>query len=261
MAKMFLLFESVIVDTFSEFQSGIDELILIDKEEGDVFYKNNSLDEVENYYELYQQYTQENQVRAKYLEQLTPSTANPKTIDELAQVFPNSAAGFFGIIFPKLGIDEKFCVRNNIEFMEFKLFFSSLLFASLSSSNFSKLKKDCFPKIDFCGESEQQLLSFGDGKFFRQCIEQLYILQNQIKDWKTGVFNYQDVIKNTALNISPESSSTMGKYKHERLFSTPKGGSSYFDLHIKLGNLRIYILEDNDNKKIFVGYIGPHLTI
>jgi len=257
MAKMFLLIESVIGMNFSDFQSGIDDLILIEKEKNDVFYKNDSLNYVDNYGELYQQYNQENQFRAKYLEQLTPTTANPKSIHELAQVFPNSVVGFFGMVFPKLGIDIRFCVWNNPKFIEFKLFYQTLI----SASNFSDYKEDCFPNIVFCDNSAQQLIAFGAGKFFVQCLGQFVILEAYLKTWTEGSFNLSDINKATALNISPESQTTMGKFKHERLFSLPNGGSGVFELHIKLGDKRIHILEDNVNKKVMVGYIGPHLTI
>lgn len=257
MTSMFLLYESVDQITFENFQLGIDDLISIEKDDDDRFYKNSSLDQVENYYELYEDFSQDNQFRAEYLEKLIPSEFDPNSIEELSIVLPNKVAGFFGINFPQLGIDENFCVHNDEKFRVFKKHYFSLI----DCTNFSFLKEDFFPNIVFCGKAEEQLKAYGKGKLFYQCLEQLKILENYSKDWNEGNFSYRDLNATTAINLSPESNTTMNKYRAERVFSLPNGKTAIFELHIKLGEVRIHILEDNTTKKIMVGYIGKHLSI
>ena len=82
-----------------------------------------------------------------------------------------------------------------------------------------------------------------------------------MNSWSEGHFQYQDLNASTAITISPESRTTMRQHKAERIFTLPNGGTAIFELHIKLGDIRIHILEDNTSKKILVGYIGKHLTI
>lgn len=254
---MFLLNESIEEVSFNQFQLGIDDLILIEKKDNDFFYKNSGVVQLKNYFELYQKYSQENQFRSTYLEQLSPSESNPKSVAELSAVFPNKISGFFGINFPQLDIDEKYCIQNNKKFTEFK----SQYVALIDNNNFSYLKEDCFPNIIFCPDAEDQLKYYGTGKYFSQCISQFRILDNYLMSWKEGIFQYQDLNDSTAITISPESRTTMGKHGAERVFTLPNGGTAVFELHIKLGDIRIHILEDNASKKIMIGYIGKHLTI
>ncbi|WBX78132.1 hypothetical protein PG911_07705 [Tenacibaculum ovolyticum] len=249
--------ESIEGIEFQNFQEGIDNLLSINIQENDSFHKNREIDNVEAYYDLYQDFSQENQNRAKYLEQLTPLEENPKTVEELKAIFPQSIFGFLGINFPQLDIDKRFCTNNNKTFLEFKKYWSTLI----THENFTELKNECFSKIIFCDSSEEQLKNYGNGKYFHQCIQQFIELEIYLKSWTNGSFNYQDLKEKTSITLSPESATTMNKYKSERVFSLPQGGTAVFELHIKLGDIRIHILQDNSSKKIMIGYIGKHLTI
>ena len=257
MASLILLKESIDGLNAQKFQSGIDDLILIERGRLDFFYKNSELEKVEAYYDLYQSFSQENQARCKFLEQLTPHEKKPKSLKELQVVFPNAVFGFLGINFPQLGINEKFCVNTNKVFSEFKSHWQTLI----THNNFSELKLECFPNIIFCDNSEDQLKNYGTGRYFNQCLGQFIELESYLKEWTQGNFRYQDLKNKTNITLSPESATTMRKYKNERIFSLPNGKKDVFELHIKLGDIRIHVLEDNYQKKMMIGYIGPHLTI
>lgn len=256
MSKLFLLYESISEITFENFQSGIDDLILIELEENDLLYKNSSLNNLENYYELYQRPSQDNQFRAEFLEKINFYEVDPKSIAELVEVFPNKVSGFFGINFPQFDIKIDYCVQNNDKFKEFKNFYLSLI----DCSNFSDFKKDYFPNIIFCDKAEYQLKSYGNSKIFFQCLEQFIILEKYLKTWTDGNFSYKELKTSTTIDLSLESATTMGKFSNERVFSLPNGGTAVFELHMKLGEIRIHVLEDNVTKKIMIGYIGKHLT-
>ena len=49
------------------------------------------------------------------------------------------------------------------------------------------------------------------------------------------------------------------KKKVERMFKLPNGRTECFELHIKTGNLRFHFFPEN--LKIYIGYIGVHLSI
>lgn len=256
MTNLFLLNESISDISFSNFQIGLDDLILLDSSENDFFHKHSSIYNLDNYLKLCQDFSQSNQARIKYLEQLNNSTNNPKSIEDLKAIHPRSAVGFLGVDFPQLYIDQKLCVNNKESFDSLRAYYIRFI----DFNNFNFLKKFCFPKITFCGHSEAQLTSYGSGKKFYQCLEQFSILQEYLNNWEDGDFSYQNLKASTAIDLSPESKSTMDKYSQERVFQLPDGGTDVFELHIKLGDIRIHILEDNPKKMMMIGYIGSHLN-
>jgi hypothetical protein len=257
MASMFLINESIDKIEFGQFQSGVDELIMIEKNSFDFFYKNDGLYNLKNYHDLYQNYSQENQFRAQYLEKLGSIKVAPKSLRELSTIFKGKPSGFFGINFPQLNINIKYCISNNEEFIDFKKF----LLSTVNHTNFSDFKEELFPNIIFCDNSENQMIGYGNGKYFYQCLEQFILLEKYLKNWKEGNFSYKDLFIKTSITLSPESKSTMNNYGAEREFKLPSGERATFELHIKLGNIRIHVLEDNTLKKIMIGYIGNHLKL
>ena len=92
-----------------------------------------------------------------------------------------------------------------------------------------------------------------------QIINRLKSLNDYAEHWKTGDFSYEDVNATTDLRISPESNNTIKNYGSLRRFTIPNQGKKLFDLHIKTGNLRFHFYPDNNNRKIYIGYIGKHL--
>ncbi len=63
----------------------------------------------------------------------------------------------------------------------------------------------------------------------------------------------------TNLRVSGESDSTMRFYSGQRRFKLPDGRRELFEAHIKIGDLRFHFYPDNQEHKVYVGYIGPHL--
>lgn len=88
-------------------------------------------------------------------------------------------------------------------------------------------------------------------------------LNNYIADyWISGDFNEGDVSSKTSLTITDESDTVKQNpnLKQQRYFHIPGFGGQYCFLHIKKGHLRIHIFVDNTTKRVFVPYIGPHLS-
>lgn len=115
-----------------------------------------------------------------------------------------------------------------------------------------------FEKIVLCPDVESHLKN--TISHFSQIKQTLKELERYCKEnWTIGSFSYQDARKK-GLDISPESDSTMKqeKFKNARKFKLPDGRTECFELHLKLGDVRIHIFPDN--LKIYVGYIGTHLS-
>lgn len=120
-------------------------------------------------------------------------------------------------------------------------------------------RTEFFPNIELCQEVEQQLDKIGISKILFQIIDRLKTLNEHVKDWKNGDFDYENLNQTTNLRISPESHSTIRKFGSIRKFTVPGQGKKVFDLHIKTGDLRFHFYPDNDAKKVYIGYIGKHL--
>jgi hypothetical protein len=118
-----------------------------------------------------------------------------------------------------------------------------------------------FKRIELCLGVKTQLESIG---YTEQILEKLLILDKYCQDyWIGGSFSYMNANQRVALNISPESDSTMNdaKKKQMRMFKLPNGKTECFELHIKTGDLRFHFFPDNNSLKIYIGYIGAHLPI
>jgi hypothetical protein len=121
-------------------------------------------------------------------------------------------------------------------------------------------REEFFPNLILCGSVEQQLTTtFGiRSRYFNQLIDRLKKLDTFAREWTTGSFSDKK-LKEYGLNVSGETEYTMKKYGRERRFRLPGGGRAYFEKHIKTGELRFHFLPDEENHRIYVGYIGPHL--
>lgn len=99
------------------------------------------------------------------------------------------------------------------------------------------------------------------------CVKRLYediiSLEKYICDgnWN-GVFNEYDVSKKTVMTISDESDAVKdnSKLRNSRQFYVPSKGKVYCFLHIKEGAFRFYLYPDEDTKKVYIVYVGSHLS-
>lgn len=120
-------------------------------------------------------------------------------------------------------------------------------------------RSEFFPNLILCGDVKRQLKNVGMSGFLNQIIERLRTLDTFAANWKTGAFNLDRLNAKTNLRASKESASTMNLYGASRRFKLPDGRRELFEIHIKTGNFRFHFYPDNQEKKVYVGYIGPHL--
>lgn len=258
MSNFFLLNEALPQDNFEEFKGGFSELIIIDKEKDDLFLRHDSLWQLDIINDLYLNYTaQEESVICKFIEQLSPTENYFNNSKEFDEEYKEDSNGFLGINFSHLAIEDERRIRDNKEYFTFN--HNNLW--DVNFRNFWKKRERLFPNLIMCGQVQNQISLIGNSGYFSQIIDKLKEFDTAINNWNTGNFNYRDMNTGYALRISPESNTTMSKYGNERICQLPNGGTDFFELHIKTGDLRFHFLPDNNSKKVYVGYIGPHLTI
>ena len=120
-------------------------------------------------------------------------------------------------------------------------------------------RKEYFPNLLFGSDMEAQLQKIGLSNKHNRVFNSLKQMDGFCISWQSGGFSLEDFKSQTLLDASYESASTMQKFFVERKFRLPDGKKVQFELHVKLPDLRIYILPDIDTKTLTVGYIGKHL--
>lgn len=256
MSNFFTINEALDVKTYDLFLSYCRDLVAIQRLPEDIFLKHNSLFNLSHIEQLYSNYSkQEESVIAVFLEQLKPSNNYLDTVAKIDANFPGEDNGFLGGDFSKTAIVLDRQIKNNEDYINF----NSINLWNVNFRNFWFKREKLFPNLTFCGDVENQILMIGASSYFNQIIDRLKEFNYAVRNWTTGDFSYREINKSHSLRISPESDRTLARYRNERVFSLPEGGTECFDLHIKTGDLRFHFYANNSTKKIYVGYIGAHL--
>ncbi|WP_413586043.1 hypothetical protein [Bdellovibrio sp. HCB274] len=120
-------------------------------------------------------------------------------------------------------------------------------------------KGDVYPHLTFSPEVKDQLAGYTtpQQQFFQQAMMRLNEINNYCQTWSSGPCTILSDIP----NISPESLSTMQAYGELRKFPDDSGSYKLCELHARItpGPGRIHFYPLPDQKKIFIGYIGPKL--
>lgn len=117
-----------------------------------------------------------------------------------------------------------------------------------------------FPNLIFCENVRRQIQALLSGTpQLSGIVERLLALETYCKNWDGDGFDRR--VLPPQYGCSPESSQTLNRFGNQREFECPDGKRRLFDLHLKglRGHWRIHIWPDAANRKIIVGYIGPHL--
>lgn len=114
------------------------------------------------------------------------------------------------------------------------------------------------PHLVFCDRAEEHVsaLSAGEPKL-EQAIRRLREIDVAASHWQSGEFP----AGNVPGKPSPESRATLNQFGRDREFLCTDGVRRVFTLHLKLTPeaWRIHILPDTVNRRVWIGYIGPHL--
>lgn len=256
MSNFFLLNEAIVSKDFESFKEGMYELIGIVKEEGDEFYKHESLYSLSVYEHLCLNYGGFfEKTIAIFIEQLQMSKEYIDCEEVFDKMFAGMLNAFLGIDFSETKISQQRQINNNDSYQKFN-------FDNLWNVTYRTLwlkREKLFPNLILCGEVKNQISRIGESSQFNQILERLKEFDHACSSWGKAQFNYKEINKQFALRISGESEQTMASYGNERIFSLPTGGTETFELHIKTGDFRFHFYPDNKNHKVFIGYIGKHL--
>lgn len=126
-----------------------------------------------------------------------------------------------------------------------------------------------YPLLILCGKSKQQLSKWSAcTTIFNQVKKSLLALSSFSEKWQSGQFPFYSIdnLKKSGMpyRVSCESECVHNNpaLKKERMFWLPSGVECFFEDHIKLANgYRIHFYPHYTEKKIYVGYIGPHLRL
>lgn len=256
MNNFFLFNDAVKTTEITTLKEGLSELVAIERDKEDSFKKHASIWNIPTFELLFADYGQAEQAIVKFIEQLTtiePYLDCEETFDEC---YPNEGNAFLGIDFSTTSISINRQIVNDYNFRVFK---DSNLW-NISFRNLWSKSGKLFPNLVLCGDVQEQISRIGESSHFNQIVERLKALNNAVGQWNSGDFSYKEINGKFALTISPESTQTMAKYGNERKFKLPSGEVEYFELHIKTGDLRFHFYPDQKDKKVYVGYIGPHLS-
>ena len=259
MNNFFLLNEAIDIKDFNAFKMGLSELVVLEKADDDLMMKHESVYSLAIMNDLYSNFGYDEQIISTFIEQLssTPDYIEDEVVFDT--IYPNDANGFLGIDFTGVLISELKQITDSRSFASFK----NRNLWDISFRNVRSKRALLFSNLTLCGEVEAQISKIGDSSFLNQIVDRLRSLDEAVAVWKkeSGDFSYKSVNRNYPLRISPESDQTMSKYGNERLFSLPNGKRVHFVLHIKTGELRFHFYADNIERNVYVGYIGPHLSI
>jgi len=139
-----MLNEAINLNNFKEFKEGMLELVVIEKQKNDVFYKHDSIYELICYVELVTNYGQEEQEITRFIEQLS-SCKTYIDSEEKALLFENKRNAFLGINFSSTTISIEKQIFNDLSYKNWNFLIlskyeklKSILENSYSSSNFKK---------------------------------------------------------------------------------------------------------------------------
>lgn len=121
-------------------------------------------------------------------------------------------------------------------------------------------QSELFPSLLFCEPLRRQLRAIhASHQVFKQLKKHLVDLEAYCSNWENGPFNAQQLPGKPRT----ESEATLHQYGQERTFLCPDGARRLFSWHMNLnpGTWRLHFFPLENEKKIIIGYVGPHLRI
>jgi len=121
-------------------------------------------------------------------------------------------------------------------------------------------KDELYRSLIFCDSIRRQLKKINSSHpVFPQVKQRLDELESYCRNWTTGAFTPNAL----STKARPESEATLQQFGKERRFECPDGVEREFSWHVNLnpGAWRLYFYPLEHERRIIVGYIGPHLQI
>jgi hypothetical protein len=242
----------------------LNDLVIVDRRPEDSFLKNDALWYIETKDGIFSDV-----VFSKLEDKQLSYTVIPKLFEAITSIdeefstleeFDNSPYriynAFYGAVFNAPG-SERY-ITGKASYTAFK---EKYLWEDLTAKSLWERRGVLFSRVMFCPSVENNLKQPVVAAYLPQIVDRLAELDRYAAtNWTSGDFNYHDANACSSLRISPESRATMNQARlhNLRIFSLPDGRRECFDLHIKTGDLRFHFYPENG--KIYVGYIGSHLS-
>jgi hypothetical protein len=172
-------------------------------------------------------------------------------------LYENDCNGFTGIDFLPTAIPVDRQITDLSSFNTFRQA-CAVEIAYDSIQNVWENRAILFPNLIFCDRIWEQIehLSVHDDRF-KLINEKLKRLNAFTGKWVAGVFDF----KNLGLENSPDTPTRVANTLALRTFNCPAIGERVFNLHIKWSYgrefFRLYYFPNENNHKVYVGYIGP----
>lgn len=137
---------------------------------------------------------------------------------------------------------------------------SERLWSSVSDGSYLLEKAaEWLPALEITPGAREQILALRIGDVhLRQLIERLLEFQTYCDSWNAGPFE-----KDALRKVSPESTSvnTDPRLRAMRMFRRDSGEDVYCEWHARITPRawRIHFFPDVEQRKLIIGYVGPHL--
>lgn len=131
-----------------------------------------------------------------------------------------------------------------------------------SADNFAVLQPILLNNLQFSSDALSQVVALGDKRIINLCMVFGKVNEYCSMQMKNN-FRMKMLRDSYSVDISDESDNVkqQDKLKSQRHFYVSNAiGWQYCFVHIKVGNLRIYIHPDNEKNIIHVVYVGQHLS-
>lgn len=119
-------------------------------------------------------------------------------------------------------------------------------------------RKELFPGLYFCEKVREQMQVLSRGNLLLMPImNRLYELDDFCKAWHDGPFDHNKMLS----KVTNESDTTIEMFGSERTFLCHDGIFRLFRWHVRLtpGAWRLYFYPLPEERKLIIGYVGPHL--
>lgn len=135
----------------------------------------------------------------------------------------------------------------------------------INGTNLSNISSLLFDRIRIASDAMGQLANLGSGGDFKKTMDAITSLDSyNINTWNSGSFQVRTLKEEYNVTISDESDTVKRtpQLSRQRYFKvSEKIGSQYCFYHVKLGDIRMYIFPNEEERIIYIVYVGPHLDL
>lgn len=134
-----------------------------------------------------------------------------------------------------------------------------------NGTNLSDISSLLFDKIRIARDAMGQICNLGSGGDFKKVMDAICSLDSYNTNmWNAGSFQIKALQKDYNVTVSDESDTVKRtpRLMEQRYFKVSEIiGSQYCFFHVKLGDIRMHIYPNEDERVIYVAYVGAHLDL